>query len=162
LRLPERFGKLKPEQQSGALTALEAVDVTLHQAILDEWDARCRANTVRNPASYLFGIVQKALRGDFHVWAGKENQTNRQKRRKHQKYRRKKRNREQNRRQKQNQGRRLRQRPSMRKRRKNTWPGSGQCCVSPGRREINFHSMQQHSPVSTKIISQSERHTPMD
>jgi hypothetical protein len=69
LRLPERFGKLKPEQQSGALTALEAVDAALHQAILDEWDARCRANTVRQPASYLFGNVQKALRGDFHAWA---------------------------------------------------------------------------------------------
>ncbi|MDR3352468.1 MAG: hypothetical protein LBO00_05590, partial [Zoogloeaceae bacterium] len=34
LRLPERFGKLKPEQQSGALTALEAVDAALHQAVL--------------------------------------------------------------------------------------------------------------------------------
>jgi hypothetical protein len=77
LRLPERFGKLKPEQQSGALTALEAVDAALHQAILDEWDARCRAAStvscaVRNPAGYLFGIIQKALRGEFHAWAGKE------------------------------------------------------------------------------------------
>jgi hypothetical protein len=70
--LPERFGKLKPEQQSGALTALEAVDTALHQAILDEWDARCRDNAVRHPAGYLFGIIPKALRGEFHAWTGKE------------------------------------------------------------------------------------------
>jgi hypothetical protein len=75
LRFPERFGKLKPEQQSGTLTALKAVNVELHQAILDEWDARCRSDTVRNPAGYLFGIIQKALRGEFHVWAGREEES---------------------------------------------------------------------------------------
>lgn len=70
LRLPDRFMSLKAEQQSGALAALQPVDADLHQAVLDEWDARCRASTVRNPAGYLFGIIQKAMRGEFRAWAG--------------------------------------------------------------------------------------------
>jgi hypothetical protein len=70
LRLPERFMSLRAEQQSGALAALQPVDPDLHQAVLDEWDARCCASTVRNPAGYLFGIIQKAMRGEFRAWAG--------------------------------------------------------------------------------------------
>lgn len=70
LRFPERFKALEAEQQSGALAALQAVDSDLHQAILDEWSARCSHSTVRNPAGYLFGIVQKAIRGEFRAWAG--------------------------------------------------------------------------------------------
>lgn len=63
---------LKAEQQSGALTALQPVDAELHQAIIDEWDARCRASSVRNPAGYLFGIIQKAMKGEFRAWTGQE------------------------------------------------------------------------------------------
>ncbi len=70
LRLPERFLRLKEEQQAGALVALQQVDETQRQAVLDEWTARCRSSTVRNPAGYLFGIIQKAIRGEFKAWAG--------------------------------------------------------------------------------------------
>ena len=70
LRLPERLLRLKDEQQSGALVALQQVDDSLRQAVLDEWDARCRNSAVRNPAGYLFGIIQKAIRGEFKAWAG--------------------------------------------------------------------------------------------
>ncbi len=69
LRLPARFMALKAEQQSGALAALQSVEADLHQAVIDEWDARCKASSVRNPAGYLFGIIQKAMRGEFHAWA---------------------------------------------------------------------------------------------
>ena len=72
LRLPERFLRLKGEQQAGALVALQQVDETQRQAVLDEWAARCGGSTVRNPAGYLFGIIQKALRGEFKAWAGTE------------------------------------------------------------------------------------------
>lgn len=72
LRLPERFMALRVEQQSGALTALQSVEPKLHQAVLDEWDARCTTTTIRNPAGYLFGIIQKALRDDFRAWAGQK------------------------------------------------------------------------------------------
>jgi len=70
LRLPQRFTLLKDGQQHGALAALQQVAADLQQSVLDEWDARCRCNTVRNPAAYLFGIIQKALRGEFTAWAG--------------------------------------------------------------------------------------------
>ena len=45
---------MKDEQQSGALVALQRVDDTLQQAVLDEWAARCQAGGIRNPAGYLF------------------------------------------------------------------------------------------------------------
>jgi hypothetical protein len=61
---------LKDEQQHGALAALQQVAADMQQSVLDEWDARCRRDTIRNPAGYLFGIIQKALRGEFTVWAG--------------------------------------------------------------------------------------------
>jgi hypothetical protein len=70
LRLPERFLRLKDEQQAGALVALQQVDEAQRQAVLDEWAARCRSSAVRNPAGYLFGIIQKAIRGEFKAWAG--------------------------------------------------------------------------------------------
>ena len=75
LSFPERFMALKAEQQSGALAALQSVEPGLHQSVLDEWDARCTTTTIRNPAGYLFGIIQKALRGDFRAWAGQKDNT---------------------------------------------------------------------------------------
>ncbi len=70
LRLPQRFLALKDEQQSGALVALQQVDESQRQAVLGEWDARCRNSAVRNPAGSLYGIIQKAIRGEFKAWAG--------------------------------------------------------------------------------------------
>ncbi|MGU1062127.1 STY4528 family pathogenicity island replication protein [Pseudomonas aeruginosa] len=69
LRLPERFLALKEEQQAGALVALQQVEAEQRQAVLDEWDVRCRDSQVRKPAGYLFGVIQKALRGEFRAWA---------------------------------------------------------------------------------------------
>nr|WP_321329856.1 STY4528 family pathogenicity island replication protein [Alcaligenes faecalis] len=71
LRLPQRFGQLKQGQQAGTLVALRQVDESLRQAVLDEWAARCHNQVVRNPAGYLFGIIQRAISGDFKPWAGK-------------------------------------------------------------------------------------------
>jgi len=70
-QLPERFLNLKPAQQDGALATLQQVESTLRQSVLDEWDVRCRGSAVRNPAGYLFGIIQKAIRGEFNAWAAK-------------------------------------------------------------------------------------------
>ena len=71
--LPERLARLRPEQQAGVLAALQPLEIALQQAVLDEWDARCRNCAVRNPAGYLFGLIQRALRGEFHPWAGRAN-----------------------------------------------------------------------------------------
>ena len=70
LCIPKRFRQLKPEQQSGVGAVLRTLEPALQQAVLDEWDARCSKNTVRNAAGYLFGIIQKALHGEFQPWAG--------------------------------------------------------------------------------------------
>lgn len=70
LRLPAEFLGLKDEQQSGALVALRQVPMEQRQAVVDEWAARCRDSTVRNPAGYLFGLIQRAMRGEFKAWAG--------------------------------------------------------------------------------------------
>lgn len=70
LRLSERFAALKPQQQRGIFAALQAVESGLHQAILDEWDARCSTSAIRNPAGYLFGLIQRAVRGEFNPWIG--------------------------------------------------------------------------------------------
>ncbi|HEP8863447.1 TPA: hypothetical protein VDU61_002734 [Pseudomonas aeruginosa] len=69
LRLPERFLALKCEQQAGALVALQQVEAEQQQAVLDEWEVRCCDSHVRNPAGYLFGVIQKAIRGEFKAWA---------------------------------------------------------------------------------------------
>lgn len=71
LRYPEPFGSLKPDQQSGALEALRRVPPELQQAVLDDWSMRCREASVRNPAGYLFGIIQSALQGTFNVYANR-------------------------------------------------------------------------------------------
>ena len=67
--LPPRFARLRLEEQSAALATLQRVDPALRQAVLDEWQLRCEAGGVQRPEAYLFGILQKALRGDFHPWA---------------------------------------------------------------------------------------------
>jgi hypothetical protein len=70
LKLPERFSRLKEEQQAGAMVALRQVDATMRQAVIDEWAVRCDKNAVRNPAGYLFGIIQRAIKGEFNALAG--------------------------------------------------------------------------------------------
>ena len=69
LHLPEPFSRLRLEQQSGALIALLQLPIDVQQPVLDEWTARCHASTVRNPAAYLFGLIQRAIRGEFNAWA---------------------------------------------------------------------------------------------
>jgi len=64
---PQRFAGLKTEQQAGARMALQQVDAALRQAVLDEWAARCASAGIRNPAGYLFGIIQRAIRGEFNA-----------------------------------------------------------------------------------------------
>ncbi|WP_294636238.1 STY4528 family pathogenicity island replication protein, partial [uncultured Aquabacterium sp.] len=60
LQWPKRFAELKAEQQTGARVALQQVDAALRQAVLDEWATRCSSHGIRNPAGYLFGIIQRA------------------------------------------------------------------------------------------------------
>ena len=72
LQWPKRFAELKAEQQTGARVALQQVDAALRQAVLDEWATRCSSHAIRNPAGYLFGIIQRAIHGEFNAWAKKD------------------------------------------------------------------------------------------
>ncbi len=59
--------RLPPEQRSGALATLQQLTQPMRQAVLEEWAVRCEAATVRHPARYLFGLIQRALRGEFNT-----------------------------------------------------------------------------------------------
>ena len=50
-----------------ALNRLKPAD---RQAVLNEAGARCGVGGIRKPAAYLMGLIQRALKGDFHPWAG--------------------------------------------------------------------------------------------
>lgn len=71
LQLPAPFLDLDEAQQTAALIALQPADIALQQAVLDEWALRSRNGAVRNPTGYLFGIIQKALHGEFKPWASR-------------------------------------------------------------------------------------------
>ncbi|MCL2590576.1 MAG: STY4528 family pathogenicity island replication protein [Betaproteobacteria bacterium] len=77
LRLPQAFTRLQEKHQQGALAALGTLPVELQQAILDEWAERCRTDAIRRPAHYLFGIIQKAIRGEFNATRSKPADTQR-------------------------------------------------------------------------------------
>lgn len=71
LQLPELFRRLKDSQQEAVLALLAPLDATLQQNVLDEWAARLTAggHVIRNPAGYLCGIINKAIKGEFTAWA---------------------------------------------------------------------------------------------
>ncbi|PFG25173.1 hypothetical protein ATH90_4037 [Pseudomonas lurida] len=66
LRLPEQFLLLASEQRRNVMVALGTVHPELQQNVLDQWVSRCASAEVRNPAGYLFGMIQKAQRGEFN------------------------------------------------------------------------------------------------
>ncbi|MFL9676051.1 STY4528 family pathogenicity island replication protein [Pseudomonas marginalis] len=66
LRLPEQLLQLASEQRRSVMVALGTVQPELQQKVLDQWAARCASAEVRNPAGYLFGMIQKAQRGEFN------------------------------------------------------------------------------------------------
>ncbi|MGN2436516.1 STY4528 family pathogenicity island replication protein [Pseudomonas syringae] len=61
---------LSPTEHHAATAALNKLKQADRQAVLNEAGARCAAGGVRKPAAYLMGLIQRALKGDFHPWAG--------------------------------------------------------------------------------------------
>ncbi|WP_448144772.1 STY4528 family pathogenicity island replication protein [Pseudomonas silesiensis] len=61
---------LSPEEQQVALIALNKLEPSGRQAVLNEAGARCAAGGIRKPTAYLMGLIKRALRGEFHPWAG--------------------------------------------------------------------------------------------
>lgn len=60
---------LGPGEQQAAIIALTKLQPNDRQAVLSEAGARCAAGGIRKPAAYLMGLIQRALRGEFHPWA---------------------------------------------------------------------------------------------
>ncbi|WP_458127736.1 STY4528 family pathogenicity island replication protein [Pseudomonas sp. Z2-11] len=61
---------LSPSERQAVTVTLTKLKPADRQAVLNEAGARCAAGSVRKPAAYLMGLIQRALRGDFHPWAG--------------------------------------------------------------------------------------------
>jgi hypothetical protein len=55
------LARLPPEQRSAALATLQRLTRPMRHAVLEEWAARCEGATVRNPARYLFGLIQRYI-----------------------------------------------------------------------------------------------------
>jgi hypothetical protein len=51
---------------------LQALPVEQRRDVLAEWSVRCAMGTVRNAAAYLFGLIRKALKGTFRLWAARK------------------------------------------------------------------------------------------
>jgi hypothetical protein len=61
---------LSPSERQAVAVALIKLKPADRQAVLNEAGARCVAGGIRRPAAYLMGLIQRALNGDFHPWAG--------------------------------------------------------------------------------------------
>ncbi|PMY33076.1 hypothetical protein C1Y35_26655 [Pseudomonas sp. GW456-L14] len=61
---------LIPSERQAVTVALNKLKPADRQAVLNEAGARCAAGSVRKPAAYLMGLIQRALKGDFRPWAG--------------------------------------------------------------------------------------------
>ncbi|WP_460095081.1 STY4528 family pathogenicity island replication protein [Pseudomonas sp. H2_E02] len=61
---------LSPSERQAVTVALTKLKPADRQAVLNEAGARCAAGSVRKPAAYLMGLIQRALKGDFRPWAG--------------------------------------------------------------------------------------------
>ncbi|USW03776.1 STY4528 family pathogenicity island replication protein [Pseudomonas pergaminensis] len=61
---------LSPSERQAVTVTLNKLKPADRQAVLNEAGARCAAGSVRKPAAYLMGLIQRALKGDFHLWAG--------------------------------------------------------------------------------------------
>lgn len=75
LRWPPNL-QLTPSERRACDQALSKLAIQERQAVLDEAHARCAAGTVRKPAAYLLGLVQRALTGEFKPWASTPSSSN--------------------------------------------------------------------------------------
>ncbi|MFJ4131435.1 STY4528 family pathogenicity island replication protein [Pseudomonas cyclaminis] len=66
---------LSPNERQAVIVALNKLKPADRQAVLNEAGARCAAGGIRKPAAYLMGLIQRALKGEFHLWAGQTDPT---------------------------------------------------------------------------------------
>jgi hypothetical protein len=68
-----RFRRLAADQQDDLSGRLRTLPVEQRRDVLAEWSVRCAAGAVRDAAAYLFGLIRKALKGTFRLWAARKN-----------------------------------------------------------------------------------------
>lgn len=70
MSLPPCLIGVKPRQQQDIQSALRQLPEQQSQDVLDELQARSQRGVVRNAIAYFFGLIKRALAGEFHFWAG--------------------------------------------------------------------------------------------
>ncbi|MGC4029331.1 MAG: STY4528 family pathogenicity island replication protein [Steroidobacteraceae bacterium] len=72
LKALDRFHHLLPKQQRYLTTCLKRLHTEQRQAVLEEWNVRCDSGAVRDAAAYLYGLIERALGGEFHPRAARK------------------------------------------------------------------------------------------
>jgi len=70
-----RFQQLPPDQQHYLAERLKGLPPQQRQDVLDEWHVRCTAGYVKNAIAYLYGLIKKAVAGQFRLWAARKPDT---------------------------------------------------------------------------------------
>jgi len=72
LSYPQRFASLADDQKRDVIAKLVYLEPDMQQAVLNEWNARCKNNRITKPVGYLFGMLKKALNGEFRPTVASE------------------------------------------------------------------------------------------
>ena len=63
--------QLSPGEQRMAAQALHQLDPEQRQAVIKEAAVRCARGEIRKPIAYLMGLIKRACRGEFTLWAAR-------------------------------------------------------------------------------------------
>jgi len=67
-----RFQRLPPNDQRYLSQRLRGLSLQQRQDVLNEWHRRCAAGYVKNAIAYLYGLIKKAVAGQFRLWAARQ------------------------------------------------------------------------------------------
>lgn len=67
-----RFQRLPPNDQRYLSQRLRGLSLQQRQDVLNEWHRRCAAGYVKNAIAYLYGLIKKAVAGQFRLWAARK------------------------------------------------------------------------------------------
>lgn len=72
LLVPQVFYHLSQNRQKQVLSSMRHLNLDMQQKVLDEWAKRAQWSSVRKPAAYLFGMIQRAYRGELNAFCEEE------------------------------------------------------------------------------------------
>ncbi|MFJ4387078.1 STY4528 family pathogenicity island replication protein [Pseudomonas sp. NPDC089408] len=73
-RWPEDL-KLSPAERRMASQAMRPLEPEQQQAVINEAAVRCARGEIRKPVAYLMGLIKRACRGEFNLWAARSDTT---------------------------------------------------------------------------------------